>query len=190
MHRAESPEAISKREPNAGAVTPLVARHTISLLLLSMMAAPVAPVARQAWSAISLRTISSAKSAESSGDSPPPFLVAKLAASSVRFEGVFATVAEPARSPDWVPDSPIAGEADFKPSETGRCTMAGRLRLRSVSVAEFRPKRRACQHDLPSTSSPRFRVRGAKGIPSLMAIIQIRRHIAYGAQLRPCVIGF
>src|SRR5579864_4134356 len=84
MHSPESPETASNFEPNAGAVAPLLARHTISPSRSNAIAAPVAPVVKQACSTTSLSTISRARSEESSGDRPPPLCAEKHAANCAK----------------------------------------------------------------------------------------------------------
>ena len=80
----ERPNSVSSRDPNSGAVGPLLARQTISPSRSKTTAAPVAPVARHACSTISLSTISSARSADNSGGNPPPLCAEKRAARSAR----------------------------------------------------------------------------------------------------------
>ncbi len=140
MHSREIPDAASIREPNAGAVAPLLARQTISPSRSSAIAAPVAPVVRQACSTTSLSTISRAKSVESSGDRPLP-LCEKHAASFAK-SVLNRTSSGRARS------TPVALRLGFDGSgpDVAGCAITEAQLRESSSVAEFRPKTAGCQY--------------------------------------------
>ena len=77
---AASPLIVSTLMPSSGALSPELARQTISPFRSSAIAAPLAEVVSRACSTISFKTRSSARSDE---ESPPP-LAASVAVNSDR----------------------------------------------------------------------------------------------------------